>query len=82
MPDNILPTTPPPPDKKKKKKKKVSGVAVLMVIILTIVIIVLGERFMFDLNRWFNPAFDQFGSYSYRSSITTMTKTYTQENYE
>jgi len=82
MTENILPQTPAPP-KKMSKKAKVSWVAVLLVIILTMVLVGFGERLMFDLNRWFNPAYSQYGGRATISSIYEATQTtYDLESYE
>ncbi|MFA5135154.1 MAG: hypothetical protein WC505_05235 [Patescibacteria group bacterium] len=83
MPENVLPQSPPPPPPPIQKKHRVSWVAVLLVIILVLVLIGLGERFMFDLNRWFNPACSQFCDYSYRTtSLVQSSTTYDRESYE
>ncbi|MFA6098753.1 MAG: hypothetical protein WCV50_03185 [Patescibacteria group bacterium] len=87
MPKNILPQMPPPPPSPKKKKVKVSWMAVLFVIILTIVLIILGERFIFDLNQWFNPAYSQYsGGYPVYSDsyypTTPSSANYDQGDYE
>lgn len=84
MPENILNTIPPAPP---PKRPSVSWVAVLFVIFLTIVLIVIGERFLFDLNRWLNPAYSQYGGYSRLYSndyeqYVSPTKVYNRESYE
>lgn len=84
MTENILPQTPAPP-RKMSKKAKASWVAVLLVIILTMVLVGLGERLMFDLNRWFNPAYSQYGGRAYTTSSiydATEGRVYDQEAYE
>lgn len=66
MPENILPKTGALPPL--RKKRKVSGLAVLMVIVLSVILIILGEFFLRDINRWFNPAYDQYGGGYYTTS--------------
>lgn len=86
MTNNVLPQTPPPPPIKNKKKHKVSWVAVLFLIFLTIALIILGEVFMKDLNNWFNPAYPQYSSDTYRSSYiyseTIASSSYDRADYE
>ncbi len=84
-PTSTLPLPPKP-----VAKVRVSWVSILFVVILTIVLIILGERFLFDLNRWFNPAYDQYGYHSYIYSSTpekvlqypNRTQTFTLQDYE
>jgi len=81
MTENILPTVPlSPTAPAKKKKPKMSVIAILIIIILTIVLVILGERFITDLNRWFNPAYDQYGSYSYSTGLSYYDYDYTTVN--
>lgn len=42
-------------------KHRISVLSVLLTIVLTIVLIILGERILYDINRYFNPAYDRFG---------------------
>jgi ABC-type xylose transport system permease subunit len=74
MPDNIFPQMPPPPP---QKRVKVSWLAIVFIVILTIVLIVLGERFLVDLNRWFNPTYTSGSSY-----YLPVTQRYNEGSYE
>ncbi|HCE86470.1 MAG TPA: hypothetical protein DEP08_01570 [Candidatus Jacksonbacteria bacterium] len=56
--ENILPQTPSPHS---STKRKTSLVSVLLTIALTIAFVIFGERLLHDVNRWFNPASQQYG---------------------
>ena len=40
------------------KAKKISVLGLILVFLLSLVLIIFGERFLFDLNRWVNPAIE------------------------
>jgi uncharacterized BrkB/YihY/UPF0761 family membrane protein len=51
------------------KAKKISVLGLILVFLLSLVLIIFGERFMFDLNRWVNPAIEgQTETRDYRQS--------------
>ena len=88
MAKNVLPNTPTPP--KHKNNKKFSALAIFFMILLTVVLIIMGERFLIDLNDWFNPASSYntvntvssepyYGGYDY---YVPPVETYTQSEYQ
>ena len=76
MPEDILAQT-APRQPYNQSTKKLSGIGVVIVIILALVLIVLGERFLFDLNRWINPLISTQGigypKYSQTQSMASET---------
>lgn len=61
MPEDILAKT--VPRATSVGPQKFSALGVILVIILAIVLVLLGERLIFDLNRWINPVIEKQGSY-------------------
>lgn len=47
-----------PPSQSSNAKKNYSGLSIFMSILLFVIIVMLGERLIFDLNRFLNPAID------------------------
>lgn len=45
----------------KKETKKIAMITLFLTIALTVALVILGERLLYDINRWFNPAHDRFG---------------------
>lgn len=62
MSEDILAQTAP---RASSSPQKISAIGVILVIILAIVLVLLGERLIFDLNRWINPKIEK--QYSYES---------------
>lgn len=44
----------------KNPQRKVSLVSIFLSILLAIVLIIFGERVLYDINRWFNPAYERY----------------------
>lgn len=70
---NVLPTSSNAPgEENNSKNHKLSGWAVFMTIVLSVVVILIGERLIFDLNKYANPQADyvkdnSISAYSYES---------------
>ncbi len=66
MPEDILAKIAP---RASSTPQKFSVPAIILTLILAIVLILLGERLIFDLNSWINPAIEKQGSdYEYSES--------------
>lgn len=75
MPDNILPQSPPEfQERHSRPGHHISIIGVILGIFLFITLVLLGERIIFDLNRYANPAVEGAGQNQIASFSTSVYK--------